>query len=467
MEKIFKRKFSLSMYKNLKFRMSEMSFSKDFATDDKGDLYPILEKSDDLKEEIKSNLYAVKKGSVKRFFSQFFPYATYELTADIKKGKAGFSFGIPQGKAEILMGKNSVTFSCGDVSKKIPIESQRKHTLIVSCRPGAFDVYIKKNKPELISTFKTDTFKNSNDYKAFSSGFAALMVTGNITVYEVLSYMDNGISIADMRTIRYENGDILTEQGKVFLSVSIRLEEEWYQGIVSWVPGTAEFELTGALFYDCGDGKWCNDVAASILYHRGENKWYLWVCSFSHGHILAHSEFFGDPRFGVNIVDINLMDEVPTDSDVSVFAGISSDEDPDFFYEEETKKWYMAICRLDRTINSYRYVFFESDCPFSGYKFIGKGYDGSETGGSFTRIDGELCFVCGNGYDKKSNYRIYKKDGMKEAVFDYPDGGCRGWGTIIPVELGSRTRHFWLTFDRHNGSEYTWSYGNVYCFEAE
>jgi hypothetical protein len=32
--------------------------------------------------------------------------------------------------------------------------------------------------------------------------------------------------------------------------------------------------------------------------------------------------------------------------------------------------------------------------------------------------------------------------------------------------MGSRTRYFWMTFDRHNGSGYTWSYGNIYCFEG-
>ena len=55
---------------------------------------------------------------------------------------------------------------------------------------------------------------------------------------------------------------------------------------------------------------------------------------------------------------------------------------------------------------------------------------------------------------------------MQIAAFNYPDGGFRGWGTVVPIKLGSRNRYFWLTFDRHNGSNYNWSYGNLYCFEA-
>ena len=54
---------------------------------------------------------------------------------------------------------------------------------------------------------------------------------------------------------------------------------------------------------------------------------------------------------------------------------------------------------------------------------------------------------------------------MYTAKFNFCDGGFRGWGTLMPVKLGSRTRYFLMTFDRHNGSEFNWSYGNVYCFE--
>ena len=101
----------------------------------------------------------------------------------------------------------------------------------------------------------------------------------------------------------------------------------------------------------------------------------------------------------------------------------------------------------------------------SGFKYIGKGVEGSETGGSFFRVGGELFFACGNGGGKTSDYRIYGKNGMQNARFNYPDGGFRGWGTVIPLTLGSRKRYFWLTFDRHNASENNWSYGNLYCFE--
>ena len=160
------------------------------------------------------------------------------------------------------------------------------------------------------------------------------------------------------------------------------------------------------------------------------------------------------------------MEKAEDTTDITAFLGFVGDEDPDVIYDEESRRWLMAICRLDPGTGKYVYVFFESDDPFHNYKYIGRGMSGAETGGSFVRINGELHFVCGNDFEKTAEYRIYSKDGMKVASFNYSDGGFRGWGTVIPIRLGSRTRCFWLTFDRHNGSDYNWSYGNLYCFEA-
>ena len=61
----------------------------------------------------------------------------------------------------------------------------------------------------------------------------------------------------------------------------------------------------------------------------------------------------------------------------------------------------------------------------------------------------------------------YLPDKKDLVLFDYDDGGFRGWGTLIPVPCGTRTRYLMMTFDRHNGSDYNWSYGNIYVFEAD
>ena len=464
----FKRKFSISMYKNLKLSLAEMTFAKDFVNDKRGDMYPLLAKDESCQEIVAHNRYTVRGGDSKRFFCQFFPYATYETTVADLAGKIGFEFCLPTYKAFVGVTEKELVYRCGETQEKVPLPTYLKKeiTLIVSCRPSAFDVYFQCNgRAEFFHTFDCEEFSSSDYLSAFSDAYVALCVC-DCTVKEVLSYLDNGISIADIRPIRYENGEVMIEQGKIYLTASIRMRWEKFQGVFSWVPGTTQFALTGALFYDASDGKWGGDVGASIRYNRVSKQWYLWVCMFSSGHILAHSVFEGDPRFGINVIDVTLMERAMQTTDISEFAAFEGDEDPDFFYDEALKKWRMSICRLDPEIRKYRYVFFESDNPFDGYKCIGKGNVGVETGGSFVKIDGETFFLCGNSYHTRSEYRIYHKGGMTNAKFNYPDGGFRGWGTLIPVKMGSRTRYFWLTFDRHNASDYTWSYGNLYCFEA-
>lgn len=456
------------MYKNLKIELGRMSFSKDFINDTRGDLYPIMQRSEDCEESVEHNLYTLSKGSIKRLFCQFFPFATYEASVCMTDGEVGFCFTLPGAEAAITVSTSTVKYS-GESERKevcLPAFVKEEFTLIISCRPGAFDVYFKNNgKPEYTCTFYDKKFQNSNFYSSFSNGYAILYASGNLIVKEVNSYIDNGVSIADIRPIKYENGEILLEQGRIYFTASIRMQEGTFQGIFSWIPGTAEFQMTGALFYDCGDGRWRGYVAPVILYHREKKQCYVWVSSFEHEHILAYASFDGDLRFGVNVVDVEIMEKA-TSSDITSFAGFVGDEDPDLLYDEENDRWLLAICRLDPEIKQYIYVFFESKDPFHGYTYLGKGLNGSETGGSFIRIDSGLYFVCGNDFKTTSEYRIYSKNGMQTAKFNHPDGGFRGWGTVMPIKTGSRTRCYWLTFDRHNGSKYNWSYGNIYCFEA-
>ena len=462
----FHRLFSKTMFKNLKLPLGEMTFTKDFISTDHGDLYPVIHKSQDCLESVEKNRYTVSWGSVDRMFVRFFPYASYRAVGSIENGAFGFSFTTPDGTATLLYDGLLLNFDDGEKQIYSADFSDEVYTLIVSCRPCCFDVYFERNgKPEYIHTFTSAKFKKSNLQSVFENGYVSVSISGQVSVHSVSSYIDCGISQADIRPIRYENGDVIYENGKIYLTASIRMQEGTFQGVFSWIPSTSVFELTGALFYDCGDGFWCGDVAASILYHRKQNQWLLWVCAFSHGHILGNAMFDGDPRFGINVIDLHLMDQARDDSLPTEFLGFFGDEDPDFFYTEKEQKWYMGICRLDPATKSYKYFFFKSDNPFDGYEYIGKGFDGAETGGSFVMLNGEKIFACGNDFHLRSNYRLYSKEGMTEAKFDFDDGGFRGWGTIVPVKMGSRTHTFWLTFDRHGGSSYNWSYGNIYCFE--
>ena len=463
----FHRVFSKTMHKTLQIPLGEMTFTKDFVSDTRGDLYPIIAKESLCQEQIADNLYTVQSGAVERMFVRFVPYGTYEISFSMESGNCGFVFHLPDCAAKLCFNGAALVFSDGINQLSMELTEQFSAiSMVVSCRPGAFDVYLKKNgKATYVHTFQSAAFAESNQQRLFEQGFVSVFAEGTVTVSGACAYMDCGISQADIRAVCYENTEPIFENGKIFFTATVRMQEGGFQGIFSWTPSTSSIAFTGALFFDCGDGLWRNYLASSLLYNRKTKQWYLWTSSFEHKHILCYAAFDGEPRFGVNVIDVKTM-EPAKDQDFTAFVGFKGDEDPDFYYNEQEDLWYMAICRIAPATRQYQYMFFKSHDPFREYTYIGQGYAGSETGGSFVNFGGEMAFVCGNSFSKRANYRIYTKDGMQEASFDFDDGGFRGWGTVIPVTMGSRKRYFWLTFDRHNGSTYSWSYGNIYGFEA-
>lgn len=471
----FKRKFAISMYKNMGISLGEMSFLKDFVNDTRGDLYPLLQKSESCLESVGENRYRVQNGSAERVFCQMFPFATYEVTAEEACGELGFVFRLPDASASVTLicdgASKHIAYQCAEHTERIDLPSDftERSPLLVTLRPGYFDIYYRHNgAANFLASIAEPLFAESNRYATFKDSYVSLWACGNISVQRVTACLDNGVSIADFRAVRYEDGTVIQKEGKIYFTASIRTHAGNYQAIFSWVPGTMQLEMTGALFFDHGDGFWRGYIASILVYNRRAQTWYVWTSSFEHAHILAYGQFEGDPRFGINVADVRLMEPAQDGADETEFAGFFRDEDPDLIYDAENDRWLLAICRMDKKTKKYVYVFFESKDPFQNYRYIGRGVEGaSETGGSFLRVDGEIFFACGNAFDRRSEYRIYSKDGMREARFRYPDGGFRGWGCVIPVTLGSRKRYFWLTFDRHNGSDYNWSYGNFYCFEAE
>lgn len=472
-----KRLFSLNPFKNLKLPLGEMSFGKDFVNETRGDIYPITGKSGDICEKVSGGKYSFssENGSVARLVGRHYPYVTYELTLQELCGTAGFVIDAPCGKTGIFVNKRGqkLCLSIEGNEQSVCAEMPKGDiTLIVTCRTQNFDVYLKYDGyPQYVYTFTDKNFENIDREDVFCDAVASVYFSGSGVCRNASFYIDCGISQADLRPVRYENGDIITENGKVFITATLRMQEQCIEGVLSWVPGTADFELVGALFFNTGDGVWGNDVATSLMFDRNASLWRLWVCSFSHGHVLGYSEFDGDVRFGVNVVDIELLEELPDDADVTQFGGKSGDEDPDFIYDKKSGKWYMSVCRVCEGDDGrgYRYFFYESDNPHTGYKYIGNTKSGQDTGGSILCLDGEYVFVCGSCFDRRADYRVYRLGDFsdyKSMKFNYDDGGFRGWGTIIPCKRGSRTKYFHLTFDRAGGSDYTWSYGNLYCFEV-
>lgn len=523
----FRRRFSINPYKTLRMKLGEMSCYKNWIGCERGDPYPIL-CGGGLTESLPGARYRAENLSTQtcfqaRLLGQHFPYASYEIALDelpsgcsgvgvqiFAAGETGSDYDRSNEPCLRMYASDAEDGVCirksirvGNGEEKIQtVRSGIPYTpgmrLIITSRGMFFDVYLQSGeRPLFVCTFDVPEMRHILRYHTFMRTTAALFVVlePNDSVQCAAEfYLDCGVSHADMKCMRYENGMPMMHEGRLFMTMSSRLGAGGFQSVISWNPSTADLRMEGALFFDLGDDMWCSDVASSVVFDRRTQEWYVWACAFSHGHILCHATSQADLRYGIHVLDAQTMpveqmqtaegadslsiaaggaeNKVATLSDDTLFFAKSGDEDPDLVWDEARGKWLLTICRhtTENGKSNYRYFLFESDHPFEGFTFVDRTRVGSNTGGSIIRVGGELYLLCGSDFDQRSRYQLHPIHDLSKCTymqFDYDDGGFRGWGTLIPILCGRRTRYVWMTFDRHNGSDYNWSYGNIYVFESD
>lgn len=471
----FKRRFSVNPYKTLRLKTGEMSMYKDWVNDKRGDPYTVLAREGDVAECVDNAEYRVRAtegGRVERLISSFFPIYSYEATLTEIGGDTGFNVRKDGRQVSImLIGGKTVEITAENEKYTFNTSVEKGDTFSVTFRQGGVSVYVDKGaRPVLIGDASVKALEDFSRYEVFTGATVSLVTSlgkgGEMAYKGVNAYLCGGLSHADMKPMKYEDGTPIIENGRVYMTMSSRLEVGCYQSVISWEPTTCEMKLEGAILYDIGDGICASDVAASVVYDRNAKKWYIWYCSFSHGHILARGVIKGDPRFGVQIVDAELL-PLWSGSDRREFAGVPGDEDPDLCFIDG--KWNLTVCRIEDD-KAYHYYRFTSDSPLDGFTYADRTPTGGKTGGMMTPFEGKYYFVCGTDFGTRANYDIYPYNNFSERekpICDYDDGGFRGWGTVFGMYVGSRKRYYWMTFDRHNASKWNWSYGNIHVYEAE
>ena len=451
---------------------------KDWINDRRGDLYPVMMREGDVSERIENAAYIVTSeqgGAVARLLGAFFPYYSYSF-AVCRSDHADVGIVIQDGDGGrrvdvILCEGKQFTVQAADEHWEIPCEVNDGQTVTFTFRSGGVSIYLDRGeRPELVGDVSVPLLEEYLQYSIHTSATCALYThlraDAEVVYRHVEGYLCGGLSHADPKPMKYEDGTPIVENGRLFLTVSSRLEKGCFQSVLSWNPTLCDFRMEGAIFYDVGDGKCCDDVAASIVYDRRSQEWYIWYCSFSHGHVLSRGRIHGDPRYGIQIIDAELLPPW-NGSDLTSFAGVPGDEDPDLAFIDG--KWHLTVCRREPE-DGYHYYHFVSDSPLDGFIYVDRTLTGGKTGGMMIPFEGKYYFACGTDFHSRALYDVYPYDdfsGFERLTCNYDDGGFRGWGTVIGVWIGSRKRYYWITFDRHNSSKWNWSYGNIYVYEAD
>jgi len=484
----FNRKFSTPLRRRLWLDVGEMRFEHDFIGDKRSDLYPVLHKSGNVTETVSGGIYTARSaagGERARLIGEFFPYYTYSFkighisSAEVGLGLINGEFTLKalasdKGCRIEYLGREilktaegikdrdtfSVTFRAGGVSLYRERDGKEKLLLDVSENEYASAITDIDGKG-LEALLYENVYKKTDAVLLISLGEG-----GEARVGDVRVRLMSGIGTADVRPIKNADGTPLIDDGRVFLTASARLETGAYQCVLSWLPTTSEFKMEGALFFDTGDGMTANDVASTVIYDKERGKWYIWYCSFSHGHVLARAELDTDPRFGISIIDATPM-EIKEGASLTDFVGFFGDEDPDLILIDGV--WHLAICRSEP--DGYHYYRFTSDNPLEGFTFRDRTEGAEKTGGSFINLNGEYYFTCGSDFRKRAIYDVYEQNDFStphRLPHRHDDGGFRGWGSVFAYPVGTRKRIFHITFDRFlTSKKWNWSYGNLYVFEAE
>lgn len=475
---VFRRIFSINLRKKLRIILAEMSFENNFTITERGNLYPLITSDNKVIENIENGIYTVKNGCIRRLICQHFPFAEYSINLKKLFGKVGITFynytteKLYDVYIYSIDNSYKVAYSINDFTYSIDITiPNNAENVSFGTRGNSIDLYYSVNNHYILAgSFDIPELDDACNYpfpyKALLYCDAEYFETDSI-----ISYIDNGIAFADMKPIRYIDGSLMFENGRIFFTMSSRLNSGGYQSVISWLPNTIDFKLEGAIFFDIEQkNKISGDIASCILFDKDKQEYLIWMCAFSNGHILGYGRTDSDILHSISIIDIKLM-ENKKNPDETDFCAIEGDEDPDFYYDKKLGIWFLSICRV-RNIDgkkTYSYVKFSSNNPFTDYKFYCDTCLPGETGGMTIEIDSKKYFMCGADFSSVSKYRIYDANTLKlitEANFDYPDGGFRGWGTLLPVKCGNRNRLIHITFDRVLGSSFNWSYGNLYAFEV-
>lgn len=502
----FRRKFCVNPCRTLRLPLSAMSLSLDFlAAGERGDPYPLTESLGEGEERVEGGCYTLRGAGARRcrLLGRHFPYASYELELLSlgEGGSAGFVLACTGGGSSLYapgnaprlefclqsMGDGLVAlhYSTGTESGRLgkPLAHVPGMCLCVafsgarvtsSVRIGGQTVVLGALELScLASICHRGTFVQSHVSLCLCAG------QGPVCVTAVQSVLDAGLCQADPRPARYEDGTPILREGRLYTTLSTRSGGGGYQAVVSWQPDFCDFRLEGALFFDLGDGFWSGDIASSLIYDRRARCWRVWMCSFSHGHLLCSGQCGADLLHGIHVIDVRPMPtehagEVPaTLSDDRLFLGKFGDEDPDFYYDESEELWHLVVCRPSALAEAlgYRYFHFTSPLPDRDFVFAGAVEDVGVTGGSILFFGGERWLVYGRNFNARASYACVRLSHPEEVLplhFDFDDGGFRGWGTLIPLPCGDRTKYLLLTFDRQLGNPAdNWSYGNLYVFEAD
>jgi hypothetical protein len=456
-------------------------------------MHPIRHYTDDHSKvfvsEDKLLIQSAKESQTSIWFGGFNSFATYsiDLASCSGKGEIGFEFSDANKKEQCFIKleykdsiltevklrvvKNAKEIIDKSIAVNLDEVKNIKGRIILQMLGSGFTLYLQdQGLPKVIGQSDFNTYIDLREKKylhSFQSQLFVHLKGGQVQIKKVEMAITTGIGLADIRTITYENGDPMLDQGRFWYTMSIRGRalDHHIQGVFSMDPTVFDVKLEGIILFDRNDGILRNEVASHLFYDRKNKVWRGLTTGFSafanpsqeQKQLLA-IESKKDPRFG-----FSTMAAVPIDM-------VGDIEDPHILFDSTAHKWRMLTCE---NLNGYKAVVLESDDWNKGYKKIAGPVAHNSTGTSIQKIGNQL--FCFSGSSDRKIY-IYRYPGLQEVgslQMDLPPwdetSGTRVWPNVVQLPEGYPFRYMALMMDRFNYPGLkgpNWTYGAIYLYHG-
>jgi hypothetical protein len=338
------------------------------------------------------------------------------------------------------------------VGVNIYLESQDKSFLVAY---PDFNNHFELRRKELIGRY---------EFRLYSQLEAQSMVE----IDELLSALTPGNGQADIRAITTQSGEPLLDQGRLWLTMTVRGRALPHpmQGVFSMNPSVFDLKFEGIIVFDMGDGLWRNELASHIFYDETSKQWRGWTTGFSALGTTAKKEEKAilaissdrDPRRGFSIMKARPV-------------GLTGQhEDPHGVYDAEAGKWRLLLAEK---AGKFRAGIWESDNWDGGYQRLAGPVEMDSTGTLIQRV-GKSRYVFFGSADRKVYIRSYPDlNPVGELKMHLPpwneSTGTRIWPNIIPLPDGYPAPYIALMMDRQNFPDMptpNWTYGAMYLYHA-
>ncbi|TWU44766.1 hypothetical protein Poly51_58320 [Rubripirellula tenax] len=311
--------------------------------------------------------------------------------------------------------------------------------------------------------------RKQSRFTRFQSGISSqLQPKSYVEILGAAGVLSPGSGQADLRAITDENGVPLLEDGRIWLTITLRGRALPHptQGVFSLNPSVFDLRFEGMIVFDMGDGRLRNELASHLFRDSESGQWRGWTTGFSAFGNDADKEAKSilavwsstDPRRGFSVMKAKPV-------------GIEgAHEDPHCIYDSEVKKWRLLLCEHGK---KYQAAMWESDHWDHGFERIAGPVDVDSTGTLIQKF-GDTRYALFGSADRKVYVRSYPDlQPIGELKMDLPpwknDHGTRIWPNVIPMPEGYSAPFIALMMDRANFPgmpKPNWTYGAMYLYHG-